>query len=104
MSIILNCDSYKASHYLQYPPKTTSMFSYLESRGGRYPSTVFFGLQQILKEYLTTPVTLDDVFEADELFLKHGVPFNKMGWARIARDLNGKLPGSKKKLRDGVST
>ena len=29
-------DSYKASHWLQYPPDVTSMYSYFESRGGRY--------------------------------------------------------------------
>ena len=29
-------DSYKASHWLQYPDDVTSMYSYFESRGGRY--------------------------------------------------------------------
>ena len=54
---ILNTDSYKASHYLQYPPGTSAMFSYIESRGGRYDSTLFFGLQMLLKEYLSQPIT-----------------------------------------------
>ena len=49
---ILNTDSYKASHYLQYPPEASAMFSYIESRGGRYERTLFFGLQMLLKEYL----------------------------------------------------
>ena len=30
---IIDTDSYKASHWLQYPPKTTLVHSYLESRG-----------------------------------------------------------------------
>ena len=30
---ILNTDSYKASHFLQYPPDASAMFSYVESRG-----------------------------------------------------------------------
>ena len=41
-------DSYKASHWLQYPPDVRSMYSYFESRGGRYRETVFFGLQYYL--------------------------------------------------------
>lgn len=45
---ILNTDSYKASHYLQYPPEASAMFSYIESRGGLYDRTLFFGLQAIL--------------------------------------------------------
>lgn len=36
-NIILDTDSYKSSHFLQYPSGTTRLFSYLESRGGKYP-------------------------------------------------------------------
>jgi nicotinamide phosphoribosyltransferase len=54
-NLLLDTDSYKASHWLQYPPGTDRMFSYIESRGGRYPATVFFGLQYILKNYLSQP-------------------------------------------------
>jgi len=92
MNFILDTDSYKASHYLQYPPKTTSMFSYVESRGGKYPETVFFGLQYFLKEYLTHRVTKAEVEEAKEFFEAHGEPFNYEGWMYIAKELKGKLP------------
>lgn len=43
-NIILNADSYKASHYLQYPPDTRYVSSYIESRGGVFEKTLFFGL------------------------------------------------------------
>lgn len=89
---ILDVDSYKASHWLQYPPNTTAMYSYLESRGGKYPVTVFFGLQYILKEYLTRPIESWMVDEAVSFFAAHGVPFNEAGWRYIAEDLNGRLP------------
>jgi len=89
---ILDVDSYKASHWLQYPPNTTAMYSYLESRGGKYPVTVFFGLQYILKEYLTRPIESWMVDEAVSFFAAHGVPFNEAGWRYIAEDLNGCLP------------
>jgi nicotinamide phosphoribosyltransferase len=37
------------------------MNSYLESRGGTFNKVYFFGLQYILKEYLTTPITQADL-------------------------------------------
>ncbi len=91
-SVVKDTDSYKASHWLQYPPGTTRMFSYIESRGGEYPETVFFGLQYILKEFLSKPVTVEEVEEAKTFYAKHGVPFNYEGWMYIAKDLKGKLP------------
>ncbi len=45
MNFLLRTDSYKFTHWKQYPPKTTAIYSYLESRGGMFPATVFFGLQ-----------------------------------------------------------
>lgn len=91
-NIIIDTDSYKSSHYLQYPPGTTSMFSYIESRGGEYESTVFFGLQYYLKKYLSHRVTVEEVEEAKEFFEAHGEPFNYEGWLYIAKELGGKLP------------
>lgn len=75
-NILLDVDSYKASHYLQYPPGTTGLYSYLESRGGKYNSTVFFGLQPILQR-LAEGFSRDDINEAAELFEAHGEPFPK---------------------------
>lgn len=92
LSALFDTDSYKVSHYLQYPPGTTSMFSYIESRGGDYNETVFFGLQYYLKEYLTHRVTVEEVEKAKELYAVHGEPFNYEGWMYIATELEGKLP------------
>lgn len=89
---ILDTDSYKASHWLQYPSGTTGAFSYVESRGGRYDRTVFFGLQAILKTRLATPVTHAMVDEATELLALHGEPFNEAGWRRIVDVHGGRLP------------
>ena len=91
-SYLFDTDSYKVSHYKQYPPGTTSMFSYIESRGGEYPETIFFGLQYYLKEYLSHRVTIEEVEKAKELFAVHGEPFNYDGWMYIAKDLEGKIP------------
>jgi nicotinamide phosphoribosyltransferase len=91
-SILFDTDSYKASHYLQYPPGITSIFSYVESRGGEYSSTLFFGLQYYIKEYLLNPITIEDVEKAKIFFTAHGLPFNYNGWMYIAKDLKGKIP------------
>jgi len=90
--LVLNTDSYKASHWLQYPAGTTTVFSYIEARGGTLPYTVFFGLQALLKEYFTKPVTADDVALATEVCAAHGVPFNREGWLHIVDAHEGRLP------------
>lgn len=89
---IIDTDSYKASHWLQYPPGVKGVFSYIESRGGLFPSTVFFGLQYFLKEYLTQQVTYGDVREAEEFFKAHGEPFNIDGWLHIVEEHGGYIP------------
>jgi nicotinamide phosphoribosyltransferase len=91
-NLILNTDSYKASHFLQYPPGTEEISSYVESRGGRFPYTLFFGLQAFIKQYLLTPITYDDVGEAEALLIAHGLPFNQAGWLKIVNDHGGHLP------------
>lgn len=91
-NLILNTDSYKASHWLQYPPGTEAAFFYVESRGGVYERTLFFGLQAILKEYLSRPVSHADVDEARDFFAVHGEPFNEAGWRRIVDVHGGYLP------------
>ena len=40
---------FQVSHHRQYPPYTSTVFSYFESRGGKFPEVCFFGLQYILK-------------------------------------------------------
>ena len=52
---ILLADSYKATHWLQYPPGTERVYSYFESRGGLFDEIVFFGLQYVLERYLAGP-------------------------------------------------
>lgn len=91
-SPILDTDSYKASHWLQYPPGTDKTFFYVESRGGTYDRTVFFGLQAILKAQLARPVTHGDVDEARDFFAAHGEPFNEAGWRHIVDVHGGRLP------------
>ena len=94
VSNIIRTDSYKVSHFKQYPPGTTNIYSYLESRGGMFAETVFFGLQYYLKEYLSKPITMADVDYAEERVNKHLGPglFNRTGWERIVNVHNGYFP------------
>lgn len=91
-NIILDTDSYKHSHYLQYPKGTTVVNSYVESRGGVHDRTLFFGLQAWMLKTLNTPVTLEDVDNAAWICNQHGVPFNRAGWEHIVHEHGGLLP------------
>ena len=100
---ILNTDSYKLSHYLQYPPETKGVSIYAEARpGGDYDHVLFFGLQMFLKEYLSKPVTRDHIIEADEFVTAHGLPFNRAGWDRIVDVHGGYLPIEIEALPEGL--
>ncbi|MBZ9749975.1 nicotinate phosphoribosyltransferase [Deinococcus sp. HMF7604] len=101
-NLILDTDSYKSSHFLQYPQGTTRLFSYLESRGGRYPVTRFFGLQYILDRYLTRRVTAEMVEEARALIEAHGEPFPYEGWMRVVNMHGGRLPLEVRAVPEGT--
>jgi nicotinamide phosphoribosyltransferase len=95
-NIILLTDSYKGSHYKQYPPGTEGVYSYFESRGGRWSDIVFFGLQYYLKRYLAgEQVTAAKIDEAEAIFAKHFGHtsfFNRAGWEHILNAHQGRLP------------
>ena len=100
-SIIHYGDSYKYSHSLQYPKNTVSIYSYMESRGGQYDSTVFIGLQYYLEKYLTERVTKIEVDMLAAKAKKHGIPFDYDGWMHIVSNCNGKLPIRIKAVPEG---
>jgi len=91
-NLLLRIDSYKVSHWMQYPPGTQRVFSYVESRGGAFTHSVFFGLQAFLREYLSRPVTREDVEEAAAVFAAHGEPFHREGWLALVARHGGLLP------------
>ena len=99
-------DSYKVSHYKQYPPKTTQVYSYFESRSGSvHPQTTFFGLQYWLKQYLVGPVvTQQKIVKAEKLFNAHfgGQVFNRAGWEYILNKHGGRLPIEIKAAPEGL--
>ena len=105
-NIILLTDSYKLSHYKQYPTGTSQIYSYFESRGGEFEGVTFFGLQYLLKEYLEGQVvTQEKIDRADKIYAAHfGNPtlFNKAGWEYILHTHNGHLPIRIKAVAEGT--
>ena len=101
-NIIMNTDSYKVSMFKQNPAGTTGVYSYIESRGGRYDRTVFFGLQAFIKEYLLSPITQADIDIAEEILTAHGEPFNRAGWQYILDKHMGFLPVVIKAVPEGT--
>lgn len=78
-NIINLTDSYKFSHFNQYPDGAGIAYSYMVARGGEYDEIVFFGIKYYLKEYLGK-FCYANIREAEEIAKRHGVPFNREGW------------------------
>jgi nicotinamide phosphoribosyltransferase len=95
-SIIERTDAYKPSHWKQYPAGAEFLHSYLESRGGQFPYTIFFGLQHYLLEYMQgVQVTQEAIDRAEALMTRtfgtSGI-FNRAGWEHIGSVHGGRLP------------
>jgi nicotinamide phosphoribosyltransferase len=106
-NILLMTDSYKVSHYRQYPQGTTKIYSYLEARkGGEYAEVMFFGLQYLIKRYLLGQVvTKAKIDQAEALFTAHfgdASLFNRAGWEHILTEHGGKLPVEIKAVPEGM--
>lgn len=104
-SLILKSDSYKFTHNPQYPKGTTKVISYLESRGGIFDNTVFYGLQFLLKKHFEgVVVTKKDVDKAKKIIDNHIGPniFNYEGWMRIVNFHGGKIPIKIKAVPEGT--
>ena len=107
---LLSTDSYKLSHWFQYPSDTETVYSHLVSRGGLWDKTLFFGLQYTLKAYLQGNVfTKDDIDEARAFSALHfgtDEVFNTGGWTRLLEKHGGKFPLKIRAVAEGslVST
>lgn len=105
-NILVLSDSYKVTHWPQLETGTTRIFSYLESRGGRFPTITFFGLQYFINKYLTGKVVTDrKIKQAKKYFAEHfgsDKMFNEAGWKYIVNVHNGKLPVVIRAVREGT--
>jgi nicotinamide phosphoribosyltransferase len=75
--------------------------SYVESRGGEYEKTLFFGVQSFIREYLLKPITQEEIDFAEKFWTAHGEDFNRAGWEYILQAHDGRLPISLKSIDEG---
>ncbi len=106
-NILFLQDSYKFSHYLQYPKGTEFVNSYISPRGKvrspRFTSTMFFGLQMFIKEYLEGEVITQEMLnEAKDLIPTHGLSLNVEGFQYIIDKHKGHLPVKIQAVREGT--
>lgn len=105
-NFILLSDSYKDTQWVMYPDETENISSYFESRvGAKYPYTVMFGLQMILKRYFEgVVVTKEDVDAAEAFANEHfGMNlFNRKMWDKIVNVHGGRLPIRIKAAPEGL--
>ncbi|XP_014346999.1 nicotinamide phosphoribosyltransferase 2 [Latimeria chalumnae] len=106
-NLLLATDSYKVTHYKQYPPNISKVYSYFECRrrkGDRFKEVVFFGLQYLLKRYVSGQVVTEEkIQQAKRLFNLHFQQsvFNEKGWRYILKKHNGYLPVHIKAVPEG---
>jgi nicotinamide phosphoribosyltransferase len=108
-NLVLCSDAYKYSHPKFYGTTMTKMISYMESRGGKFSETLFYGLQIILKQYLEgVAITKEEVDEAYEMLgTKLGVfgrddVFDRTKFDYIVEKYDGRLPISIKAVPEGT--
>jgi nicotinamide phosphoribosyltransferase len=104
---ILNTDSYKLTHWWQYPPDTRHIYSYVESRGGMFDETMLAMLQYIVKSNFAGQVfTPDDIEEARRIAYAHfgGHPksFNYQGFKSLYAKHGGRLPLRIRAVKEGT--
>lgn len=103
-NLLLMSDSYKISQPGQYPPNSTRVISYLESRGGEFNNTVFDGLNYLLKKYLVGQVvTMEKIDDAEQFWNAHfgKKVFPRHLWEYIVTAYKGVLPVRIKAVREG---
>lgn len=102
-------DAYKLTHWKQYPRGTRRIHSYLESRGGAFGRTTFFGLQSILADLMTLLEynTQDSRHEAinfsHRLFMGPDEYYNRDGWLALVERHGSKLPLEIRAVPEGTT-
>lgn len=95
-NFILGTDAYKLTHWLQDPDGTENKYGYLESRGGEFDYTNFFGLQYILKQYfvgqVVTHAMIDEAEDMSFQVFDTKNYFNRKGWEYLVDKRGGLLP------------
>jgi len=103
-SPVFDTDSYKLSHFTQYPDGTQNVSSYIEARRpwGDVDYVLFFGLQIELAQLRGEVIRQEDLDEAVPFLADHGFTINAAGWQHIIDAHGGRLPIEIDALDEGV--
>lgn len=104
INVILASDSYKLTHWSQFPQDLEYASYYIESRGGKYKDITVAGLKYLCALLESSPITQDDYDEAEALIHPHlgGDYWNAKGWQTIIEEFDGKLPIEIKVVPEGL--
>jgi nicotinamide phosphoribosyltransferase len=103
LSVLFDVDVYKSCQWPLYEPGYSALEGFIESRGGLYSKTCWFGLQYYLKRYLVNRcITMEEVEEANEMFPAVGLPFNYEGWKYIVQKHGGLIPVKIRSIPEGT--
>ncbi|XP_064160633.1 nicotinamide phosphoribosyltransferase 2 [Anguilla rostrata] len=106
-NFLLATDSYKITHYKQYPPNVSKVYSYFECRRrkeGQFNEVVFFGLQYLLKKYLSGRVITEEKIQEAKFFYQlhfRQSVFDEEGWRKVLEKYDGRLPIRIKAVPEG---
>lgn len=96
ISLICRMDSYKFSHPYAYPEDIgiQGMTSYGEARIDHSEVIIPFGMQLLMKRYLTQRIFMRDVDKAEQFAIAHfGRPlFKRAAWEKVVKEYGGFLP------------
>jgi nicotinamide phosphoribosyltransferase len=105
-NICILTDAYKVTHWRMLPDGLQTVYSYTESRGGKFHSTIFFGLQVYLKEYFSGKILeawmIDEAKPFWAKVFGDDTYFNETGWRRLLEKHNGRLPIKVKAVPEGT--
>lgn len=100
---ITGADGYKYSHQPQYPFGANNLYDYGEARSKkRFSKTLVNGLQGLMKQYWTTPITKLEIDKAEILTKLQEIDFDRTGWDIIINEYDGYLPISIKAVKEGT--
>lgn len=93
-------DCYKFSHPFMVSVNVDEMTSYIEARKGR--DIVFFGLQAYIREYLSTPITMEMIDREEKKAKSALLPFHREMWEHVVKVHNGIIPVEIEALPEGT--
>ncbi len=107
---LIDSDGYKISHTQQYPDGMDGAFSYISARGicDQYKDLItdnkitWFGIQAIVKELFSKPITSQMVDEAQEFYAESGGTFDRSGFDYVVNECNGYFPITIESLPEGT--